>query len=155
VNLRSLNKAKCKILHLGWGNPRYIYRLGEELLGSIPAEKDLQVLVDKKLNMSQHWVYTAWKANSTLGYVRGGVCRRVREVIVPIYSAVVRPYGVLHPGLGPSTQERYGPFGEDPEEARKMIRGLELLFFEDGLGGAGLVSLGEDSGKTSLLLSNI
>ena len=35
---------------------------------------------------------TAWKANSTLGYVRGGVCRRVREVIVPIYSAVVRPY---------------------------------------------------------------
>ena len=49
-------------MHLERGNPDYTYRLGDEMLESSPTERDLGILADSKLNMSQQCVQEARKA---------------------------------------------------------------------------------------------
>ncbi|GAB0181294.1 mitochondrial enolase superfamily member 1 [Grus japonensis] len=92
ANCMKFNKAKCKILHVGQRNPKHDYRLGEEWIESSPEEKDLGLLIDEKLNMSWWCALAAQKASRVLGCIKRGVTSRSREVILPLYSALVTPH---------------------------------------------------------------
>ena len=60
------SKAKCKVLHFGQGDYQYEHRLGDEWMENSPVEKDLRILVDEKLDMSQQCALTTPKASCIL-----------------------------------------------------------------------------------------
>ena len=71
--------------------PQYQYKDkdGEQ---PIPVKKNLGVLVDGKLDMSQQNALAAQKAKCILNCIKSSVINRVREVILVLCSILVRPH---------------------------------------------------------------
>jgi len=119
-------------LHLGEGNICYQYKLRDERTENRPVRKDLRVLVDEKLDMSLKCALTAQKANCILGCCKRSMASRLRKVILPLYSALVRPHREYCSQVwSPQYRRDIDLLEHVQRRATKTIQGMECLPSED------------------------
>ncbi|GAB0188254.1 mitochondrial enolase superfamily member 1 [Grus japonensis] len=82
-NFMKFSKGKGQVLHLERKSPRYQYTVGagNHRCREGPGGPG-----------GQQRALTAKKANDILGCIRQSIASRLREVILPLYSALVKPH---------------------------------------------------------------
>lgn len=86
-----------------WGRTNLELARTTQLVSSLEG-KDLDVLVDTKLNMRQQCVLTAKMSNSILGCIRQSIASRSREVLPPLYSVLSQ----AHSATGEAAENAQG-----------------------------------------------
>ena len=87
-----LNFGKCKCIHIGHGNMDEEYKMGDAVLGRTTQEKDLGVTFSADMKVSEQCGIAASKGNQILGLIRRTIMYKEKQLIVPLYKAIVRPH---------------------------------------------------------------
>ena len=82
---------KCKVLHFGRSNVRASYQLGNIHLPTDKSERDLGVIIQDNLKVSEQCARAVRSANVVLGMINRSFSYKSQHLILTLYKALVRP----------------------------------------------------------------
>ena len=68
------------------------YKMGNDVLGRTTQEKDLRVTFSADMKVSRQCGIAASKGNQILWLIRRTIMYKEKQLIVPLYEAIVRPH---------------------------------------------------------------
>ena len=86
------NVTKCKSLHIGKRNNKYVYEINGQQPEQVNEEKDLGVLIDDELKFHKHTAAAIKKANGILGIIRRSFALLNSVTLPLLYKSLVRPH---------------------------------------------------------------
>ena len=86
------NVEKCKVLHLGKGNPLNQYVFGGEELSIVNEESDLGVIFCDTLGFQNQIQKSISKAKSAIGWLSRAIISRDVYVMKSLYKSIIRPH---------------------------------------------------------------
>lgn len=124
-----LNNERCKVLHLGRKKSMHQQMLGDTKMEDnlVLVKKAMGVLVDTRWTMTQQCVFPAQMSNSLLDCIKRSFVITSREVILPLYSALVRrTWGTVTSSGLPGTGG-WGHNDQVQKSSTKMVKELQHL----------------------------
>ena len=122
----SFNLDKCKIMHVGHGNPQHKYFMEGVELKTVEEEKDIGVLIHKSLKPGRHCEKVAKMARAVLVQLTRNFHFRDRHVFKNLYMQYVRPHlEFASPAWSPWLTQDIEILENVQRKAVNMISGLK------------------------------
>jgi len=88
------NIDKCKVMHLGYNNPKVHFVMGTSQMQAATEERDLGVIVSEDLKLENQCIAVVKKANKILGMIKRNFADRSEETFMALglYKSLVRPH---------------------------------------------------------------
>ena len=140
----SFNIKKCKIIHVGHGNPNYSYTMNGSQIESASEEKDLGVVVEASMKPGRQCAQAAKNANFALGQIQRAFHYRGKTTLVPLFKTFIRPkleFAVA--AWSPWTEQDKKLLEKVQERMVRMLSDVRGETYEEKLKDAGLTTLEE------------
>ena len=85
------NFDKCKVMHVGYRNPKADYVLQGQNLKVVDSEEHLGLVLTSDLKFSRQCIEAEKKAQRILRYIKRQFSYRNREIVLNLYNSLVRP----------------------------------------------------------------
>jgi hypothetical protein len=147
------NTSKCKIMHVGRGNPGYTYYLNGTELSTTEEEIDVGITVQKSLKPGRHCEKAANRATAILKLILRNFHYRDRNVFMKLYKQYVRPHlEYSSPAWSPSSRADIEKLEAVQRKALSQVAGLQGKSYEQRCEELKLESLEERRKKQDMKL---
>ena len=138
----TFNAKKCKVMHFGKNNCKYLYHMEGCILQEEKDQKDLGVMVSSSLKVHSQVVNCAKKANKVVNMIKRTFSFLDKDIFVKLYKTFVRPIIEYGQTVWAPYHEKDINILEDVQRrATKLVPGMEELDYEERLKQLKLYSL--------------